>query len=179
MGASRRASEVEEQTDALSILAFLQGCARQFEDKRLVGLQVMASLAEEVGVATVGELDSHLRTVVVRLHHHVEVISLRGAGGQLGINVELSLPLRASKAFRKCNLICVAAVGSLIIGNAAPAIVGEVVAEGIEQRPVIDGLPQVGTALIVPVHRGSVGIVGIAVRHHGTVVVGMVLQDDT
>ena len=94
--------------------------------------------------------------------------------------MELPLPLASAYAFGQCDLVGIATMGSLgLSSKCRPTVIGEPIAEGIEQRTVVDGLPQVGTALIVPVHRGSVGIVGIAVRHHGTVVVGMVLQDDT
>ena len=94
--------------------------------------------------------------------------------------MELTLPLASAHALGQRNLVGIAAMGGLgLSGKCRPAVISKPIAEGIEQRTVVDGLPQVGTALIVPVHRGSIGIVGIAVRHHGTVVVGMVLQDDT
>ena len=142
----------------------------------------MASFAEEVGVARVGELDGHLRAVVVGLHHEVEVVGLRGKCRELGVDVELSLPLATANTLGKRNLVGVAALSSLGVGNRAPAVVGKPVTEGIEQRTVVNTLPQVGAALIVPVHYRSIGIVGrvgvVAVGRHGAVVVVMVLQHD-
>ena len=138
----------------------------------------MTTLAEEVRVTTVGELDGHLRTIVVGLHHQIEVVSLRGAGGELGVNVELTLPLRAAHAFRKGDLVAVAIVDALLVGNLRPAVVCKPVAESVEQGAVVNSLPEVGTAIVVPVHLGSIGIVWVIRWRHGAVVVGMVLQHD-
>ena len=69
------AAEVEEQADGRSISTFLQGHTLTLEDKS-VSRHIHTLLDEEVGVARVGEFEGHLRTVLISLHHKVEVVCL-------------------------------------------------------------------------------------------------------
>ena len=93
LGAARRAAEVEEQADGRCIGFFPQRCTLNGVDIRLVGRDVVATFAEEVRVARVGERDGHAWAVVVGLQHQLEVVGLLCAGRQLGVDVELALPL--------------------------------------------------------------------------------------
>ena len=142
----------------------------------------MTSLAEEIGVARVCQLDGYTRTIGIGLHHEVEVVGLCSASCQLGVDVELTLPLAATHTLGQGNLVGVALVGSYgLYGQLAPAVIGKPVAEGIEQGAVVNGLPQVAAALVIPVHDGTVGIVRIiriVVGRFRAVVVGMILQYD-
>ena len=66
--------------------------------------------------------------------------------------MELSLPLATAQTLGKCQLVGITTVGSLRVGDGAPVVVSEVVAEGIEGRAVVDSLPEVGRRCIVPIH---------------------------
>ena len=105
----------------------------------------MTSFAEEVTVTRVGELNSHARTIIICLHHEVEVVSLCSTGCELGVDVELTLPLTAADSTWNSDLVGVAIVGGLIIRNLTPAVVGKPVAEGVKQCSVVNTLPEVGT----------------------------------
>ena len=180
MGTCGRTSEVEEQTDGRSISTFLQGHALTLQYERYVGLHVVTLLDEEVGIARVGKLEGYTRAVLICLHHEVEVVSLRGTGRQFGVDVELTLPLAATKTLRKCDLISIATVGSFAIGDRRPTVVSKVVAESIEHRTVINSLPEIYTTLVVPVHRRCIFLAttGIILRQFRAIVISMILQNN-
>ena len=77
------------------------------------------------------------------------MILLRGAGGELGVDVELTLPLRATHAFRKGNLVGVAIVDALLVGNLRPTVVSKPVAKSVEQGAVVNSLPEVVGIVVV------------------------------
>ena len=93
IGTARRTAEVEEQTDCLSIDTFLQGYTLTLQDERLTTGYVIALLDEEVGITSIGELEGHLWQILIRLHDHIEIVLLLCTGSQLGVDMELSLPL--------------------------------------------------------------------------------------
>ena len=92
MGASRTASEVEEQTDGRSIQTIFQGHALTLEHES-VSRYIHTLLDEEVRVARISEFEGYTWTVSVSFHHEIEVIGLSGTGSQLGVDMELTLPL--------------------------------------------------------------------------------------
>ena len=149
MRTGRRATEVEEQAEHIGILALLQDNTLLGQHKRLVGRNVMLLYEEIVVIATVGKFHGHCGTVLVGLHHQLEMVALGSTGGELGIDMELTLPLRTTQSFGKGNLIDIALVGCLVVGNGAPASVSEIVAKGIEPRTIVNSFPQVVGIIVV------------------------------
>ena len=93
MSATRRTTEVKEQAEHFGILTFLQYNTLLFQDERLIASHIMLLYEEVVVITTIGEFHRHAWTVLVRLHHKIEVVLLGSARCQFGINVELALPL--------------------------------------------------------------------------------------
>ena len=94
--------------------------------------------------------------------------------------MELTLPLAAAETLGKSDLIGIATVGSLAVSNTAPAVICKVVAECVEHRTIVNSLPQIAAAFIVPVHRGNrlhITTARIILRQFCAVVIGMILQD--
>ena len=90
----------------------------------------MTTFAEEVAVASVGELNGYARTIVIGLHHQLEVVLLGCRCRELGVDMELTLPLTAAHSLRKNDLVSITIVGShWLVGQLAPAVVGKPVAE--------------------------------------------------
>ena len=95
--------------------------------------------------------------------------------------MELALPLASAKTLGECQLVSVATVSSLAVGNTAPTIICKVVAECVEHRTIVNSLPQITATLIVPVHRGNwlhITTARIILRQFRAVVIGMILQHD-
>ena len=140
----------------------------------------MTSFAEEVAVASIGELNSHTWAVIIGLHDEIEVVCLGSTCSELGVDVELTLPLATADSLRNSDLIGIAIMCSLrLSAECCPTVVGKPVAEGIEQCAVVNGLPEVGTALIVPVHSWLILTATFTTfRNDGAIIVCMILQHD-
>ena len=110
----------------------------------------MTSLAEEIGVAGIGQLDGHTRTIGIGLHHQLEVVLLSSTGRQLGVNVELALPLAATHTLGQGNLVGVTLVGSYgLYGQLAPTVVGKPVSHRAAYRTIVYTTPQVFSIVVV------------------------------
>ena len=57
--------------------------------------------------------------------------------------MELTLPLRTAHSLGKGDLISIARMRSLVVGNGTPASISEIVAKGIELRTVVNSFPEV------------------------------------
>ena len=135
----------------------------------------MTSLAEAISITSIGELDGYAWAVIICLYYHIEVVSLSCACSQLGVDMELALPLATAHSLRKCNLVGISAMGSFWLSwQFTPSIISKPVSECVEQCAIINGLPEVSAALIIPVHGRSIRI--CTIRNDCSVVVGMVLQ---
>ena len=117
----RRTSEVEEQTNGRGISTLFQGDATPSERLGTVCWHIVALLDEEIRVASIRQLHGDLRTILIHLDLKLEVIGLRSAGGQLCVNVELSLPLVLAKVGRQCNLVSITFEASLSEVDAVPS----------------------------------------------------------
>ena len=59
MCVSRRATEVEEQTENICILSFFQSGVLECVNVRLIASDVVTAFAEEVGVTAISEFYGH------------------------------------------------------------------------------------------------------------------------
>ena len=57
--------------------------------------------------------------------------------------MELTLPLRTAHSLGKGDLISIARMRSLVVGNGTPASISEIVAKSIELRTVVNSFPEV------------------------------------
>ena len=112
----------------------LQCYALSLVNKLFVGLNVVTTVKVVVvitliliAVITLSELNGEAGNIVVGIYQTVEVISLSQLGGKSGMNLNLSLPLRAACALGNGERIYIAVMidGRLSNGGIIPAVVSK------------------------------------------------------
>ena len=178
VGTTRRTTEVEEQTDGCCVSTLFQGDTLALQDERLTTSHVVTLLDEEVRIASISEFEGHLRQILIRLHNHIEIIGLLSTGCQLGVDMELSLPLVLAKVGRQCDSPDIVFVGCLGKIDSMPVIASS---EVVTKRIVtcVNGLPEVGSSIVVPVElvlTATIALAAILIGLASAIVEGVILQ---
>ena len=177
--AAGRAAEVEEQTDGRGISTLLQDESLTLEDIRTGG-NIVTLLEEVVAVARVSEFEGYLRTILIYLHEHVEVVIFRSTGREFGVDVELSLPLVLAEIGGQCEFPYITIVRSLSVVDGVPVVASsEVVSCSIESRAIVNSFPHVGRRIIFPVElvvAAFFAAITLFIGLASAIVIGMILQ---